>query len=217
MAKPTRSPFPIPKIETSASQVLIMQTVAVTQAVTTIAEAEERFGLSRAKTPGIFPEWQDNLPEIPESDRQSLEIIWQRYLYHRSGGNLLENTVMLLLISPLLTVAGFYDPPFRVRAEESVTIEIVDREEILQGRLDILVLGDRLWVIVVESKKTMLSVWSGLPQTLAYLVTNPNPERPCFAMLTNGDDVVFIKVEHQQYSISKVFSPLVNQAELETV
>jgi hypothetical protein len=72
-------------------------------------------------------------------------------------------------------------------------------------------------VIVLESKKTMLSVWSGLPQTLAYLMANPNQEKPCFAMLTNSDDIVFIKLENQQYQVSKVFSPLVTQSELEVV
>lgn len=45
-----------------------------------------------------------------------------------------------------------------------------DSEESLQGRIDILVLGDRLWVTVLKSKQTMLSVWSALPQTLAYLM-----------------------------------------------
>ncbi len=194
----------------------MMQTVAVTQAITTIAQAEERFGLSRATAEDFFTEWQQDLPELTDGDRQNLEVIWKRYLYHRSGGHLLENTVMLLLVSPLLTVAGLYDPPFRVRAEESVTIEVADSEETLQGRLDLLVLCDRLWVIVLESKKTMLSVWSGLPQTLAYLMANPNPEKPCFAMLTNGDDIVFIKLESQQYQLSQVFSPIVNQSELET-
>ncbi|MEB3224314.1 MAG: type I restriction endonuclease subunit R [Synechococcus sp.] len=194
-----------------------MQTVAVTQAITTIAEAEDRFALRRVVTADFFREWQDNLPDISEGDRQSLAVIWNRYLYHRSGGHLLENTVMLLLISPLLTVVGLYDPPFRVRAEESVIIEAADSEEQLQGRLDLLVLCDRLWVIVLESKKTMLSVWSGLPQTLAYLMANPNQEKPCFAMLTNGDDIVFIKLENQQYQLSKVFSPLVSQSELEIV
>jgi hypothetical protein len=41
-------------------------------------------------------------------------------LYHRSAGQLLEETVKLLMVGPLLAVAGFYDPPFRVRAEESI-------------------------------------------------------------------------------------------------
>ncbi|WP_413172031.1 type I restriction endonuclease [Anabaena azotica] len=191
-----------------------MQTVAVTDTISTIAEAEKRFGLTRTAAQDFFTEWYDQLPEVNSHDISNLEILWQRYIYHRSGGHLLESTVILLLVSPLLTIAGLYDPPFRIKAEESVQIIVADSEETLQGRIDILVLRERLWIIVVESKKTMLSVWSALPQTLAYLMANPNQNYPTFAMLTNGDDIVFVKVENQKYAISRVFAPLTNKSEL---
>ena len=193
----------------------MMPTLAVTETVTTIAEAERKFGLSRSESRDFFTEWYDQLPVSNSSDRANLEIIWRRYIYHRSGGHLLESTVMLLLVSPLLTIAGLYDPPFRIKAEESIAIDVSDSEETLQGRIDVLVLRDRLWIIVLESKKTMLSVWSALPQTLAYLMASPNGDRPTFALLTNGDDIVFVKLEGKQYGMSQVLSPLVNRGELE--
>ncbi|MEA5480502.1 type I restriction endonuclease subunit R [Pseudanabaena galeata UHCC 0370] len=192
-----------------------MQTLAVTEAITTIAEAERKFGLSRSESRDFFTEWYDQLPVINPSDRGNLDILWRRYIYHRSGGHLLESTVMLLLVSPLLTIAGLYDPPFRIKAEESIAIDVSDSEETLQGRIDVLVLRDRLWIIVLESKKTMLSVWSALPQTLAYLMASPNGDHPTFAMLTNGDDIVFVKLEGKRYAMSQVFAPLVNRGELE--
>ncbi|WP_317845579.1 type I restriction endonuclease subunit R [Pseudanabaena sp. UWO310] len=178
--------------------------------------------MSRSESKDYFTEWHDHLPEINSSDRANLDILWRRYIYHRSGGHLLESTVMLLLVSPLLTIAGLYDPPCRIKAEESIAINVSDSEETLQGRIDVLVLRDRLWIIVLESKKTMLSVWSALPQTLAYLMASPNSDgthpagnRPTFAMLTNGDDIVFVKLEGKQYAMSQVLAPLVNQGELE--
>jgi len=199
-----------------------MKTLAVTEAIPTIAEAERKFGLSRSESKDFFMDWYDQLPEISPSNRANLEILWQRYIYHRSGGHLLESTVMLLSVSPLLTIAGLYDPPFRIKAEESISINISDSEETLQGRIDVLVLRDRIWIVVLESKKTMLSVWSALPQTLAYLMASPNSggthpteTRPTFAMLTNGDDIVFVKLEGKQYGMSQVLAPLVNQGELE--
>jgi hypothetical protein len=48
-----------------------------------------------------------------------------------------EGTVTLLLASPLLAIAGFYDPPFRVRAEVLVQLTLDDGEEVLQGRIDV--------------------------------------------------------------------------------
>ena len=138
-------------------------------------------------------------------------------LLELAEGQLLEGTVTLLLASPLLTIAGFYDPPFRVRAEESVRLALDDGEEVLQGRIDVLVLLNQLWVVVLESKKTALSVWAALPQTLAYLMANPRPEQPSFGMVTNGDDILFVKLvqwSQRSYSVSRVFAPFTSNREL---
>ena len=194
--------------------------VAVTDAITTLAEAEARFHLTRTEDEQFFPEWGTDLPALTEAEETGLAELRRRYLYQRSQGHLLESTVMLLFASPLLTLAGFYDPPFRVRAEESVQLVLADSEELLQGRLDVLVLKEHFWVIVLESKKTALSVWSALPQTLAYLAANPHPERPSFALMTNGDDSVFVKLaqaEARQYNFSRAFAALASHQELQGI
>jgi hypothetical protein len=193
---------------------------AITEAISTLLEAEQRFSLQRNESDDFFTEWRENLPEISAADRILLEDLRRRYIYNRSAGQLLESTVTLLLASPLLALTGFYDPPFRVRAEESVRLILQDSEEILQGRIDALVICDSVWVIILESKKTMLSIWPALPQALAYLMANPNPQRPCFGILTNGDEIVFVKVaqtECLQYDLSRVFATLVSSAELVSV
>lgn len=157
------------------------------------------------------------MPELSTVEQTALDELRRRYLYHRFEGQLLEGTVTLLLASPLLTIAGFYDPPFRVRAEESVQLTLDDGEEVLQGRIDVLVLLNQLWVVVLESKKTALSVWVALPQTLAYLMANPQPERPSFGMVTNGDDILFVKLvqgSQQHYALSRVFAPFTSSQEL---
>ena len=79
-----------------------MRTLVVTEAVTTISEAERKFGLRRNESKDFFREWHSQLPEINSSDLASLEVLWRRYIYHRSGGRLLESTVMLLLVFALL-------------------------------------------------------------------------------------------------------------------
>lgn len=191
--------------------------IAITDAITTIAEAEQKFGLMRTEEEGFFEEWQQDWPELPDSDRANLAKLRQRYIYQRSQGHLLEGTVLLLMASPLLAITGFYDPPFRVRAEESIQLQLVDPEEVLQGRIDVLVLAENFWVVVLEAKKTALSLWVALPQTLAYLMANPNPVKPRFALITNGDEMLLVKVEQGCYELSRVFSSLVAAQELETV
>jgi hypothetical protein len=182
---------------------------AITDAITTLAKAEAKFQLTRTEDEGFFREWSADLPDLTEPEKQGLMEMRRRYLYQRSQGHLLERTVMLLFASPLLALAGFYDPPFRVKAEESVRLFLEDPEEFLQGRLDALVLKEQFWVVVIESKKTALSVWTVLPQTLAYLTANPHPDKPSFALMTNGDESVFVKLvetEKRLYNVSRSFT-----------
>jgi hypothetical protein len=75
-------------------------------------------------------------------------------------------------------------------------------------------------ITILESKKTALSVWSALPQTLAYLMANPRPEQPGFGMMTNGDDILFLtltRMENRQYAVSGVFAPFISNQELYSV
>ncbi|MDF5720167.1 MAG: type I restriction endonuclease subunit R [Rhizonema sp. PD37] len=196
------------------------QAAAITEAITSLMDAETRFGLVRVESGQFFQEWSTGLPEITSDEKISLDVVRRRYLYHRAGGDLLEGTVMLLLVSPLLALAGFYDPPFKIKAEAAVALVLDDGEEILRGRIDVLILQERLWVMVLESKKTTLSVWSALPQALAYLMANPNPNLPVFGMVTNGDDILFIKLvqtDTPQYDLSRVFAPFTSAGELYSV
>ena len=190
--------------------------IAITEAVKTLAEAERRFKLARSEDLVFFPEWRSGLQELTSAETNDLDELRRRYLYQRSEGQLLEGTVTLLMVASLLTVAGFYDPPFRVRAEESVQLVLDDSEEVLQGRIDVLVVLNQIWVVVLEAKKTALSVWTALPQTLVYLMANPRPEKQSFGIVTNGDEVFFVKLVQgdRLYAVSRVFSPFVSSEEL---
>ncbi len=194
--------------------------VAITEEIITLAEAEQRFHLSRTEAGDFFLEWCHGLPTLTNDEKAAMTQLRRRYLYQRSQGQLLEKTVTLLFASPLLMLAGFYDPPFRLKAEESVQITLEDSSEVLQGRLDVLVLKDQVWVVVLESKKTALSIWTALPQTLAYLMANPHPEQPSFALMTNGDDSVFVKLTQRterQYNVSRVFAALTSNQEMHSI
>ncbi len=61
-----------------------------------------------------------------------------------------------------------------------------------------------------------LSVWAALPQTLAYLMA-PQPEQLSFGMVTNGDDILFVKLvqwSQRNYALSRVFTPFASSREL---
>jgi hypothetical protein len=192
----------------------VAQKTAITEAITTLAEAESRFKLRRTEDEQFFSEWSEDLPPLTDTEKSYLDLVRRRYLYHRTDGTLTEGTVTLLVGSPLLERAGFYDHPFKMGAEASVEI-VLDQDdedvETLRGRTDVLVLQNRLWFVVLKSKRTTISATTALPQTLAYMMTNPYPDKPVFGMVTNGDEIFFVKLSQQgtpEYDISDVFALL---------
>ena len=123
------------------------------------------------------------------------------------------------MVSPLLDLAGFYQFPFLVKAEVSTSIEVADEANAIavQGRIDILVIQDSFWILVIESKPARLDVTAGIPQALTYLLSAPNLQSSCYGMVTNGREVLFLKCDrHQdvpQYTRSHTYRLLENTAE----
>ncbi|MCG8363708.1 MAG: phage tail protein [Pseudanabaenales cyanobacterium] len=122
----------------------MVQTYPIAETVTTLIEAESKFGLTLSSQPDFFWEWSVDLSKLTESEQIRLDLIKQRYQYHRKYGQLAESTVNAIIMSPLLELAGFFDPPFRLRSEVSVKFEVEDKDEILRGRIDSWVVLDRL-------------------------------------------------------------------------
>ena len=133
------------------------QILAIAEAVTTFSQVEEKLGLSLSEDPTFFQEWSVELSELSVAERSRLDAVRKNYLYQISDGALLEETIKLVILSPLLELAGFYTAPYKFRAEVPVEIEVQgEGDEILRGRIDGLVLLDQLWIVVIESKKTTL-------------------------------------------------------------
>ncbi len=194
-----------------------MVQAAITKSITTLNELEAKFNLRRTEDEQFFTEWFADLPELTQEEQTALDQIKARYRYHRANGPLAEGAVNLIVVSRLLELAGFYDPPFKLRAEVSVEITTEVEDEILPGRLDFLVVLDQFWVVVIEAKHTDLDIELAIPQTLAYMIATPHPERAAFGMVTNGSTFVFLKLIQYappQYDISEVFSLLPRRNQL---
>lgn len=76
-------------------------------------------------------------------------------------------------------------PEFEIRAEETIAFEVSDRDEMLRGRMDTLIIRDGFWVLVLEAKRTAM-VALAVPQALAYMMASPHPELPVYGLVSNG-------------------------------
>ena len=182
------------------------QISAITEKITTFRQLEQTLGLSMSQDSSFFTEWMVQLPALTEAEQVRLDSVRKNYLYQIADGVLLEETIKLVILSPLLELAGFYSTPYKFRAEVPVEIEAQgENDEMLRGRIDGLVLLERLWVVVIEAKKTTFDLEVALPQTLAYMAASPTPELPLYGLVSNGSSYLFVKTLGHHYDVSDVF------------
>ncbi len=175
----------------------------------TMYDLRTKFGIELVEDDHLFREWQDDLPEISEAEKERLNRVKASYRNLLERPPLLENTVKMVVLSPFLDLADFYLAPFHVTSEKSV--EIVDEDEgvIVRGQLDVLALFQEFWVVVIESKQAAFSLEVGIPQLLAYMLANLSADRPTYGLLMNGSSFLFVKLvkrETPQYAFSRWFS-----------
>lgn len=172
----------------------------------TLEELKTLFDLPLVTDDQFFREWQDELPEITDFQKRQLDQIKAGYFNMRSYPPMLEKTISLSIVSPLLFAGEFYLHPFYIKPEKSVEISEEDEGIVIKGNLDTLVLKDQLWLMVIESKRVSFSIEAGLPQILAYMLANPNPDRPSYGMIATGGSFIFVKLvkgESPRYATSK--------------
>lgn len=163
-----------------------------------LRELRKLFGLMRDREDPFFQQWLAAADTLSEFELQALHRLKQNYS-NIIETEPLEEVVKLVVVAPLLDLAGFYQPPFSIRAETPTTLEASDEGQTFTGKIDVLVIQDQFWVLVIESKQARFDVTAGIPQALSYLLSEPaeaqSPAEPDrFAMVTNGREVVFLKL-----------------------
>lgn len=173
----------------------------------TLYDLEQQFKLQQSEDSSFFPEWQGDLPALTEMEQQRLARV-QAAVANLERRAMLENTVKLAVVAPLMDLSGLFLPPFYVSTEDSVEIEAIDHNVVVRGRIDILVLKEQIWVLVIESKRAEFSLKVGIPQVLSYMLAAPERSLPLYGLVTNGTDFVFLKLSFQKvpcYARSRQF------------
>ncbi len=133
----------------------------------------------------------------------------------------MEGTVNLLVVSPLLELAGFLDEPYQIRSPFGIELVIDDTVETLKGFIDTLVVNNNLWVLSLESKRSAIPVGVALPQLFAYMLAQPRQGAKAFGVATNGDEFIFLKLdfsaERPVYGFSRAYSLLPVNHELDII
>jgi len=172
-------------------------------------ELEEKFGLQLTTEPNFFSEWSEDLPSITDAEKQSLSRVKSNYSNLTKRRPMSEEAVKMVVLSPLLDLAGFYQTPFEIETETAIQISAENEGVVVKGNIDVLVVQKQLWILVIEAKSTKFDVITALPQALAYMLSNSGRVRPTYGLLVNGREFVFLKLiqqERPQYDRSYALS-----------
>lgn len=196
----------------------MVQTIPATKV--TLRELKQIFGLQQAQDPSFFREWLESHADLSKEEQRLLDRVKANFGELMEDPPMLENSVKMVVLAPLLDLAGFYYKPFPIETETSVDIEMEDEGLVIRGRIDVLVLKNRLWLLVIESKRSDFAVTRAIPQALAYMLSNREITQPTFGLITNGNEFLFLKCDRQptaEYANSRLFSHLNPNNELYTV
>jgi predicted type IV restriction endonuclease len=185
----------------------MVQTIAANTA--TLRDLKQALGLQQSLDPAFFDEWQQDMPPLSEAEQHLLDRVKANFTALMEDPPMLENSVKMVVLSPLLDLAGFYRKPFRIETETSIDLELEDDGIVIRGRIDVLVLKEQFWLLVIESKRSDFAVTRAIPQALAYMLSNPKLTDPTFGLITNGNEFLFLKATRQptaQYANSRLFS-----------
>ncbi|QTA81159.1 Uncharacterized protein dnl_34900 [Desulfonema limicola] len=177
----------------------------------TLYDLEQNFNLYLNEDSQFFKEWQTDSPEITNEEKKFLDMARSAYMNMIRYSSMPENAVKLTVLSPLLHLSNLLLPPFHIKTETSVNVTNPNDDITIEGRIDILVLGQNLWVLVIESKRAEFSIKVGLAQILSYMMSNPETGKPCFGLITNGGSYIFLKLmpgHPPAYGVSRVFDLL---------
>ncbi len=182
----------------------------------TLHQVEAQFGLREASEQSFFSEWQEGLAPLSADEIRSLDQLKTNFLYLLKFP-MSEEAVKLVILSPLLSKAKFFQPPFHLKTEASIQIELQNDDrstdslepQMVRGRIDVLLLRDEFWVLVVEAKEKGFSLENAIAQALTYMLSSPSHDRPVYGFATNGSEFIFLKTIHHptpQYALSDLFT-----------
>lgn len=166
------------------------------------------FNIQLVEDQHFFHEWQDNLPELSKIEKSQLDKVKAGYWNLLNYPPIFKDIVKMTILYPILFIGDFYLNPFYLRSEEPVEIVTEDEGIIIKGRMDTLILKEQLWLMVIEAKRLSYSVEAGVAQILAYMLANPQTQKPNYGMITTGGSFMFVKLVQgtiPQYATSRVY------------
>jgi hypothetical protein len=151
---------------------------------------------------GFEPVWEAEfedflaLPSVTPAEEARLQQVSANFKRYLLAGQVSEGQVRIVVVNPLLQIAGYDQFPLEYRSEENIAqIFIEDQDLYIRGRFDLVVVNRQLenaqqqplWILVVESKNLSAAESTGIAQMLTYAHTSLQHQSAVWGMVTNGE------------------------------
>lgn len=142
----------------------------------------------------------ESLTEIEQLELVQIRNDFREYL---SIERVSEGLVQALTTFPLMRLAGFYRRPIKMSLEQDIAnITIEDEDTTITGRLDILAINKEkqiaadipFWILVIESKNSLIAPRAGLPQLLTYTSKSLEYQESVWGLATSGEFYQFVNI-----------------------
>ena len=144
-----------------------------------------------------------SLEALTEFEQLELVQIRNDFREYLSFERVSEGLVQALTTFPLMRLAGFYRSPLKMSLEENIAnITIEDEDTTITGRFDILAINKEkqiaadiaFWILVIESKNSLIAPRAGLPQLLTYAYKSLKYQESVWGLATSGEFYQFVNI-----------------------
>ena len=144
-----------------------------------------------------------SLEALTEFEQLELVQIRNDFREYLSVEKVSEGLVQALTTFPLMRLAGFYRSPLKMSLEENIAnITIEDEDTTITGRFDILAINKEkqiaadiaFWILVIESKNSLIAPRAGLPQLLTYAYKSLEYQESVWGLATSGEFYQFLNI-----------------------
>ncbi len=94
----------------------------------TLRDLGTKLGLQLTEDVTFFSEWHVDLTEISAQEQQQLDRIRAGYINLVYQATMVEDTMKMAVLAPLLYLADFFLPPFAIQSEVATQLSITDED-----------------------------------------------------------------------------------------
>jgi hypothetical protein len=168
----------------------------------TLAQLEEWFGLKYCPGEVRLRSLLDALPPLSTMEIEAVDLAQREIEFFAQFSLEASGALVLLALSPLLKLAGYYGESYEVKTQKIVQALSTRADVELKGQVPLVVQQGEDWVVAIATGNSLAA---RLPRLMACLMARPEHQRLGWGLMTNGLEFQVIVVEGLAVEVSPLW------------